>query len=196
MIGVQRSKLSQRECRSLSGSSAGWIPESMSALLDVQVLIVLHSYTMPRTPPVFTSATGTLANSDLAFSNVGPNSLLLVRRVLEKFPRSQYGPSLITPSRFALSVPCMPVKRWNFRKTKRSHYIALKNKFAKTLLSPDSLVVDAAYQGFCNIIKKAAKKTFPRGDQNNYIACWDAECSCSLLRERLKFGCYSFTCQT
>ena len=70
----------------------------------------------------------------------------------------------------------MPVKRWNFRKAKWSHYIALTNKFAKTLLPPDSLDVDAAYQDFCNIIKKAAKKTIPRGYRNNYIPCWDAEC--------------------
>ena len=57
-----------------------------------------------------------------------------------------------------------------------SHYIALTNKFAKTLLPPDLLDVDAAYQDFCNTIKKAAKKTIPRGYQNNYIPCWDAEC--------------------
>ena len=59
---------------------------------------------------------------------------------------------------------------------KWSHYIALMNKFAKTLLPPDSLDVDAAYQDFCNTIKKAAKKTIPRGYGNNYIPCWDAEC--------------------
>ena len=70
----------------------------------------------------------------------------------------------------------MPVKRWNFRKAKWSHYIALTNKFAKTLLPPDTLDVDAAYQDFCNTIKKAAKKTIPRGYRNNYISCWDAEC--------------------
>ena len=70
----------------------------------------------------------------------------------------------------------MPVKRWNFRKAKWSHYIALTNKFAKTLLPPDSLDVYAAYQDFCNNIKKAAKKTIPRGYRNNYIPCWDAEC--------------------
>ena len=70
----------------------------------------------------------------------------------------------------------MPVKRWNFRKAKWSHYIALTNKFAKTLLPPDSLDVDAAYQDFCNTIKKASKKTIPRGYRNNYIPCWDAEC--------------------
>ena len=36
--------------------------------------------------------------------------------------------------------------------------------------------MDAADQDFCNIIKKAAKKTIPRGYRNNYIPCWNAEC--------------------
>ena len=75
-----------------------------------------------------------------------------------------------------MAVPSMPVKRWNFRKAKWSHYIALTNKFTKTLLPPDSLDVDVVYQDFCNTIKKAAKKTIPHGYQNNYIPCWDAEC--------------------
>ena len=70
----------------------------------------------------------------------------------------------------------MPVKRWNFRKAKWSHYIALTNKFVKTLLPPNLLVVDPAYQDFCNTIKKAAKKTISRGYRNNYVPCWDAEC--------------------
>ena len=105
--------------------------------------------------------TGT--NPDLVFASVGPNSRLPDRRVLEKFPRSQHRPSLIAPPRFAMAVPSMPVKRWNFRKAKWSHYIALTNKFAKTLLPPDSLDVDAAYQDICNTIKKAAKKTIPHG---------------------------------
>ena len=59
-----------------------------------------------------------------------------------------------------MAVPSMPVKRWNFRKAKWSHYIALTNKFAKTLLPPDSLDVDAAYQDFCNTIMKAPKRLF------------------------------------
>ena len=101
-------------------------------------------------------------NPDLVFTGVGPNSRLLNRRVLDKFPRSQHRPSLITQPRFAMAVPSMPVKRWNFRKAKWSPYIALTNKFAKTLLLPDSLDVDAAYQDFCKTIKKAAKKTIPR----------------------------------
>ena len=68
-----------------------------------------------------------------------------------------------------MAVPSMPVKRWNFRKAKWSHYIVLTNKFPKTLLPPDTLDVDAAYQDFCNTIKKAAKKTIPRGYRNNHI---------------------------
>ena len=52
----------------------------------------------------------------------------------------------------------MPVKRWNFRKLKWSHYIALTNKFAKILVPSVSFDVDAAYQDFCNTIKKASKR--------------------------------------
>ena len=57
-----------------------------------------------------------------------------------------------------MAVPSMPVIRWNFRKAKWSHYIALTNKFAKTLLPPDSLDVDAAYQDFCNTLRKQPKR--------------------------------------
>ena len=44
------------------------------------------------------------------------------------------------------------------------------------MLPPDLLDVDAAYQDFCNTIKKAAKKTIPRGYRNNYVPRWQAEC--------------------
>ena len=108
-------------------------------------------------PPVFIPAAGALEPIQIA--RVGPNSRLPDRRVLKKFPSSQHRSSLITPPRFAMAVPS---KRWNFRKAKWSHYIALTNKFAKTLLPPDSLDVDAAYQDFCNTIKKASKKNIPK----------------------------------
>ena len=52
----------------------------------------------------------------------------------------------------------------------------MTNKFAKTLLPPNSLDVDVAFQDFCNTINKAPKKTIPCGYRNNYIPCWDAEC--------------------
>ena len=116
-------------------------------------------------------------NSCLAFTSISPCSCLPDRRVLEKFPRS-YRPLLITPPRFALSAPSMPVKQWNFHKAKWSHCVALTNKFTKALLLPDSLDVDAAYQDFCNIIRKASKKNHPTqlSKQLYSIMCWDAEC--------------------
>ena len=145
---------------------AGWASINCLALL----------YNAKDTASFYSGRWNTGTNPDLAFASVGPNSRLPDRRILDKFPRSQHRPSLITPPRFAMAVPSMPVKRWNFHKAKWSHYIALTNKFAKTLLPPDSLDVDAAYRDFCNTIKKAAKKTIPRGYRNNYIPCWDAEC--------------------
>ena len=123
---------------------AGWASINCLALL----------YNAKDAASFYSGRWNTGTNPDLAFASVGPNSRLPDRRVLDKFPRSQHRPSLITPPRFAMAVPSMPVKRWNFRKAKWSHYIALTNKFAKTLLPPDTLDVDAAYQDFCNTIKQ------------------------------------------
>ena len=148
--------------------------ECLAGWASINCLVLL--YNANDAASFYSSRWNTGTNPDLAFASVAPNSCLPDRRVLDKFPRLQHRPSLITPPRFAMAVPNMPVKRWNFRKAKWSHYIALTNKFAKTLLPPDSLDVDAAYQDFCNTIKKAAKTTIPSGYRNNYISCWDAEC--------------------
>ena len=145
---------------------AGWASINCLALL----------YNAKDAANFYSGRWNTGTNPDLAFACVGPNSRLPDRRVLVKFPRSQHRFSLITIPRFAMAVPSMPVKRRNFLKAKWSHYIALTNKFAKTLLPSDSLNVDAAYQNFCNIIKKVAKKTIPRKYRNNYITRWDGEC--------------------
>ena len=85
-------------------------------------------------------------NPDLAFFSVGPDSRVPNRLILETFPRSHHRTALIVPSRLALPVPSKPVERWNFRKANRSHYNALTNKLAKSLLPPDSPDVDLAYQ--------------------------------------------------
>ena len=136
--------------------------------------------------------TGT--NPDLAFVSVGPDSRLPDRRILEKFPRSQHRPSLIVPPRFTLSVPSMPVKRWNFRKAKWSHYNALTNQLAENLLPPDTSDVDRVYQDFCNTISTPAKKYIPLGRRNDHIPCWDAECEnlyqmyCNRLRDQTLAG--------
>ena len=107
---------------------AGWASINCLALL----------YNAKDAASFYSGRWNTGTNPDLAFASVGPNSCLPDRRVLDKFPRSQHRPLLITPPRFAMAVPSMPVKRWNLCKAKWSHYIALTNKFAKTLLPPDS----------------------------------------------------------
>ena len=129
---------------------AGWASINCLALL----------YNVKDAASFYSCRWNTGTNPDLAFASVGPNSRLPDRRVLEQFPRSQHRTSLITPPRFAMAVPSMPVKRWNFCKVKWSHYIALTNKFSKTLLPPDSLDVDAAYQDFCNIINPYTPRLF------------------------------------
>ena len=112
---------------------AGWASINCLALL----------YNAKNAASFYSGYWNTGTNSDLAFGSIGPNSRLPDRHVLEKFPRSPQRSLLITALRFAMAVPSMPVKQWNFRKVKWSHYIALTNKFAKTLLLPDSLDVDA-----------------------------------------------------
>ena len=126
----------------------------------------------PRNAASFHSGRwNTNTNPDLAFVSIDSDSCLPDRQILEKLSRSQHRPSLITPSRFARAVPSKPVKRWNFRKTKWSHYITLTNKLARTLPPPDSPDMDRAYQCFCNAISTAAKKCIPHGRQNNRIPC-------------------------
>ena len=92
---------------------AGWASINCLALL----------YNAKDAASFYSGRWNTGTNPDLAFASVGPNSCLPDRRVLDKFPRSQHRPSHITSPRFALAVPSMPVKRWNFRKAKWSHYI-------------------------------------------------------------------------
>ena len=68
--------------------------ECLLAWANSNNLALLHN---PKDEPSFHSGrwnTGT--NPDLAFTSVGPDSRLPHRRVLEKFPRSQHRPSLIT----------------------------------------------------------------------------------------------------
>ena len=58
--------------------------------------------------------TGT--NPDLTFCRTGSDRCLPQRRILEKFPRSQHRPSLITLLRFSLLRLGWRIRRWNFRK--------------------------------------------------------------------------------
>ena len=60
---------------------AGWASINCLALL----------YHAKDTASFYSSHWNTGTNPDLAFANIGPNSRLLDRHVLEKFPRSQPG---------------------------------------------------------------------------------------------------------
>ena len=79
---------------------AGWASVNCLALL----------YNAKDAASFYSGCWNTGTNPDLAFASVGPNSRLLDRRVLDKFPRSQHRPLLITPPRFAMAVPSMSVK--------------------------------------------------------------------------------------
>ena len=128
--------------------------ECLVAWASLNSLVPLHD---PKDVATFHSDrwnTGT--NLNLTFVSVDPDSCVPNRRILEKFPRSQHRPLLIVPPRLALPVPCKPDKRWNFGKANWSHYNALTNKLAKSLLPPDSPDVDLVYQDFCNAIRTAA----------------------------------------
>ena len=81
---------------------AGWASINCLALL----------YNAKDAASFYSSCWNTGTNPDLAFTSIGPNSCLPDRCVLEKFPRSQHQPLLITPPRFAMAVPSMPVKQW------------------------------------------------------------------------------------
>ena len=122
---------------------------------------------------------------DLAFASVGPK-----RHVLEKFPRSQHRPSLITPPRFVMAVPSMPVKRWNFRKAKWSHYIDLTNKFARLCCGLIHLMSMIDHAWFT--IKKAVKRLFHAGIEITMfrVGMQSVNISikpfCSLLRETIQ----------
>ena len=163
-------------CRNVDWCYDNSSPDGLCLTVWASINCLALLYNAKSAASFYSGRWNTGTNPDLAFASVDPYNRLPDRRVFEKFPRSQDRPSLITPPRFALSMRSMPIKRWNFRKNKWSHYIALTNKFPKTLLPPDSFDLNAFYQDFCNIIKKANKKTIPRGYRYNYIPRWDAEC--------------------
>ena len=145
---------------------ADWAARSNLALL----------YNPKDAPSFFSGRWNTGTNPDLAFVSGGNNSWLLDRRTLEKFPKSQHRPSLITASKTVVPVPSEPYKRWNFRKANWELYSLTTDKLAQDLPPPDAICVDEAYQGFCNTIFAAAKRSIPRGRRNNYRPCWDREC--------------------
>ena len=71
--------------------------ESLAVLASINCLALL--YNVKDAASFYSGRWNTGTNPDPAFASVGPNSCLSDRDVLEKFPRSKYRPSLITPPR-------------------------------------------------------------------------------------------------
>lgn len=131
----------------------------------------------PKEPDSFHSArwnSGT--NPDLAFASSIKYQSPVVRHVLEKFPRTQHRPSLITSVPLVAPTSSKPVRRWNFRKADWDKFKLLTNQATQTLPPPDSKDSDSSYKAYCNMLINAAKQSVPRGYQRNYIPCWDEEC--------------------
>ena len=88
-----------------------------------------------------------------------------------------------------MAVPSMPVKLWNFRKAKWSHYIALTNKFAKTLLPSDSLMWMRLTRTSVIPLRNQPKTLFHAGIEITIFRVGmqsvnpSIKLSCSLLRE-------------
>jgi len=137
-------------------------------------LTLLHD---PKEPDSFHSArwnSGT--NPDLAFVSTTDDQRAPTRRVLEKFPRSQHRPSLITSSPLVASTTSRPVRRWNFRKADWDKFNQITNDTTSNLPAYNSEDLDSSYKAYCDMIISAAKQSVPRGFQKNYIPCWDEEC--------------------
>ena len=62
------------------------------------------------------------------------------------------------------------------------------NKFSKTLLPPNLLDVDVAYQDFCNITKKAVKKTSHAGIETTIFRAGMQSVNSSIERPTVSSG--------
>ena len=122
-------------------------------------------------------------NPDLAFAHTVDTGIP-TRRVLDKFPRSQHRPSLISSPCLTAPIACKPVKRWNFRKANWETFKQMTDVATSQLPPPDTADTEDAYKEFCRIIINSAKHSIPRGYNKNYILCWDDECE-QLYKEHI-----------
>ena len=77
-------------------------------------------------------------NPALAFVSSTEDQPPPTRRVLEKFPRSQHWPSLITTVPPVAPTLSKPVRRWNFRKADWDKFKLLTKKATRTLPALDN----------------------------------------------------------
>ena len=95
----------------LTGVTTTTVRKMNAWLAEASINCLALLYNAKDAASFYSGRWNTGTNPDLAFASVGPNSCLPDRRVLEKFPRSQHGPLLITLPSFAMAVPSMPVKQ-------------------------------------------------------------------------------------
>ena len=131
---------------------------------------------VPKEPASFNSQRwNSDTNPDLAFAH-SVDTGIPTRRVLDKFPRSQHRPSLISSPCLTAPIACKPVKRWNFRKPNWETFKQMTDVATSQLPPPDTANAEVAYKAFCRILTNSAKHSIPRGYNKNYIPCWDDEC--------------------
>ena len=130
-------------------------------------------YITQRKQPASSHRWNVGTNPDLAFASFGRDSWLPDRRVLGKFPMSQYRPSLITPPKLKVPAHSDPVRHWNFRKADWRHFSLLTDESVERLPPLDTLNIERAYQDFCESLLSAARQCIPRGC---YVPYWDKEC--------------------
>jgi len=108
---------------------------------------------------------------NLVFLSVGHVNRLPERRVVEKFPRSQDRPSLITPARLKIPAYSDPVKRWNFGK-------ADWNRFSFDMRIRGEVATSGHNkyrEGIPGTMQLFVAKSISRGRRKNYVPCWDKE---------------------
>ena len=147
--------------------------DALTAWASANDLTLLYD---PKEPASFHSQRwNSDTNPDLAFVHTADTGIP-TRRVLEKFPRSQHRPSLISSPCLAAPIACKPVKRWNFRKANWETFKQMTDVATSQLPPPDTADTEDAYKAFCRILTNSAKHSIPRGYNKNYIPCWDDEC--------------------
>ena len=112
----------------------------------------LHSPVWPKERASFHSQRwNSDTKPDLAFAHTVDTGIP-TRRVLDKFPRSQHRPSLISSPCFTAPIACKPVKRWNFRKGNCETFKQMTDVAISQLPPPDTADTEDAYKAFCRIL--------------------------------------------
>ena len=120
----------------------------------------------PKEPRSFISRRwDTETNPNRVFGKTIRQEPLPVQYVLDRFPRSQHRPSLITTPSLIQSTEGKPVRWWNFRKANWSDFTADVNTATKDLPVTTSSNIDEAYEGLLQHLAGCRQETCPAGRQ-------------------------------